>query len=101
MGFSRRGVTALAAGLLAGVLPQGSLAKDTVKIAWIGPLTGALSAHGIGGRNSAELAVKLQNADPAARDHSELVALDDECKPHIGVQVATRAGSDPSVIAPV
>jgi branched-chain amino acid transport system substrate-binding protein len=98
-------VAALTGGALAvlalTVLPQGSLAKDTVKIAWIGPLTGALSAHGIGGRNSAELAVKLKNADPAARYNYELVALDDECKPNVGVQVATRAGSDRSIIAAV
>src|SRR5205807_3431895 len=97
------GVAALSGAALAilalTVLPQGSLAKDTVKIAWIGPLTGALSAHGIGGRNSAELAVKLKNADPAARYNYELVALDDECKPNIGVQGATRAGPDRSIIA--
>src|SRR3984893_13659539 len=102
---TRPGVAALTGGALAvlalTVLPQGSLAKDTVKIAWIGPLTGALSAHGIGGRNSAELAVKLKNADPAARYNYELVALDDECKPNVGVQVATRAGSDRSIIAAV
>ncbi len=103
MGFSRGGVSVLAAGLLAGaaILPQVSLAKDTVKIAWIGPLTGALSQHGIGGRNSAELAVKLKNGDPATKYNYELVALDDECKPNVGVQVATRAGSDRSIIAAI
>ena len=36
-------------------------AKDTVKIAYIGPLTGGVSANGIGGRNSADLAVRLKN----------------------------------------
>jgi branched-chain amino acid transport system substrate-binding protein len=103
MGISRRGVTAFAAGLVAGVIiqPQVSLAKDSVKIAWIGPLTGALSQHGIGGRNSAELAVKLKNANPATKYNYELVALDDECKPNVGVQVATRAGSDRSIIAAI
>ena len=39
-------------------------AKDTVKIAYIGPLTGGVSANGIGGRNSADLAVRLRNQDP-------------------------------------
>ena len=38
-------------------------AKETVKIAYIGPLTGGVSANGIGGRNSADLAVRLKNQD--------------------------------------
>ncbi|MFX4721642.1 hypothetical protein ABTB22_19665, partial [Acinetobacter baumannii] len=51
--------------LLAVANVDDAFAKDKVKIAFVGPLTGALSQHGIGGRNSAELAVKLKNADPA------------------------------------
>ncbi|MBT3260073.1 MAG: branched-chain amino acid ABC transporter substrate-binding protein, partial [Deltaproteobacteria bacterium] len=39
------------------------MAKDTVEVAFIGPLTGGVSAIGVGGRNSADLAVKLRNAD--------------------------------------
>ncbi|MBC7715414.1 MAG: branched-chain amino acid ABC transporter substrate-binding protein, partial [Pseudorhodobacter sp.] len=42
-------------------------AKDTVKIAFIGPLTGGVAANGIGGRNSADLAVKLHNEDPKSK----------------------------------
>lgn len=79
----------------------GTHAKDVVKIAFIGPLTGGVSANGLGGRNSAELAVKLRNADPKARYQYELVALDDECKPNVGVQVATKAASDNAIIAGV
>ncbi|MGO9829660.1 MAG: branched-chain amino acid ABC transporter substrate-binding protein [Myxococcaceae bacterium] len=74
-------------------------AKETVKLAFIGPLTGGNSAVGLGGRNSAELAVKLRNADPAAKYQYELVVLDDECKPDTGVQVATKAGADRTIIA--
>ena len=66
-------------------------AKDTVKLAFIGSLTGGNSAVGLGGRNSADLAVKLRNADPKAKYAYELVVLDDECKPDAGVQVATKA----------
>jgi len=76
-------------------------AKDTVKIAFIGPLTGGNSAVGIGGRNSADLAVRLRNGDPKLRYRYELVILDDECKPDTGVQVATKAGADRSIIAGV
>jgi len=76
-------------------------AKDKVKIAFVGPLTGALSPHGIGGRNSAELAVKQMNDDPKTKYDYELVVLDDECKPNVGVQVITKIASDRSIVAAI
>ncbi|MCH4564331.1 branched-chain amino acid ABC transporter substrate-binding protein [Halomonas sp. EGI 63088] len=76
-------------------------AKDTVEVAFIGPLSGGVAANGLGGRNSAELAVALRNQDPDAKYHYELLVLDDECKPNIGVQVATKAAADRDVIAAV
>jgi branched-chain amino acid transport system substrate-binding protein len=76
-------------------------AKDTVRIAFVGPLTGGNSAIGLGGRNSADLAVKLRNQDGKAKYQYELVVLDDECKPDTGVQVATKAGSDRTIVAGV
>lgn len=87
---------ALALGLAAGsALAQ----KKEVKVVFIGPLTGGVSVNGLGGRNSADLAVRLRNADPKAKYKYEMVVLDDECKPNIGVQVATKAASDRSIIA--
>jgi branched-chain amino acid transport system substrate-binding protein len=74
-------------------------AKDVAKIVFIGPLTGGVSANGIGGRNSADLAVRLRNADPNSKYEYQLVVLDDECKPNIGVEVATKAAADSSIIA--
>lgn len=76
-------------------------AKDKVKLAFIGPLTGGVSANGLGGRNSADLAIKIRNKDPKAKYEYELVVLDDECKPNIGVQVATKAATDRSIVAGV
>jgi branched-chain amino acid transport system substrate-binding protein len=76
-------------------------AKETVKIAFIGSLTGGNSANGIGGRNSTDLAVKLRNTNSKARYQYELVVLDDECKPDTGVQVATKAAADKSIVAGV
>src|SRR3984893_19092102 len=76
-------------------------AKDKVKVGFIGPLTGGVSVNGIGGRNSADLAVKLRNADAKAKYEYEFVVLDDECKPNVAVQVATKAGADRSIIAAV
>ena len=84
----------------AGVLESpDAAAKDVAKIVFIGPLTGGVSANGIGGRNSADLAVRLRNANPKSKYEYRLVALDDECKPNIGVEVATKAAADNSIIA--
>jgi branched-chain amino acid transport system substrate-binding protein len=91
----------LAAALAASLFSSPAVAKDKVKVAFIGPLTGGTAANGIGGRNSAELAVKLRNADSKAKYEYELVVLDDECKPNVAVQVATKAGADRSVVASV
>ncbi len=76
-------------------------AKDVVKIAFVGPLTGGVSAIGLGGRNSADLAVRLRNADPKSKYTYELVIQDDECRPNIGVQVATKVAADKNIVAGV
>ncbi|MDY0242652.1 MAG: branched-chain amino acid ABC transporter substrate-binding protein [Rhodospirillaceae bacterium] len=99
--ISRRclGVFAAAAFAVTAVTPV--LAKDTVKIAFVGPLTGGTSSLGLGGRNSAELAVKLRNADGKSKYQYELVAQDDECKPNVGVQVVTKIAADRGVVGSV
>ncbi len=89
------------ASLAALLVASAAQAKDTVKIAFIGPLTGGVAANGLGGRNSADLAVKLRNEDPKAKYKYELVVLDDECKPNVGVQVATKVAADNSIVAGV
>src|ERR1700682_3547959 len=94
-----RTATILAAALLAASVAVPAVAKDKVKVAFIGPLTGGVSANGIGGRNSAELAVKLRNADPKAKYEYEFVVLDDECKPNVAVQAATKMSADKDIIA--
>src|SRR5438067_8438779 len=74
-------------------------AKDKVKVGFIGPLTGGVSVNGLGGRNSADLAVRLRNGDIKAKYEYELVVLDDECKPNVAVQQATKMAADKEVIA--
>lgn len=76
-------------------------AKQDVEIAFIGPLTGGVSAVGLGGRNSAELAVALRNKDADTKYHYKLLTLDDACKPNVGVQVATKVAADRKVIGAV
>jgi len=78
-----------------------ALAKDTVKVGFIGPLSGGVSNMGLGGRNSAALAVALRNQDPNAKYEYELEALDDECKPNVGVQVATKMATNRKVVGAV
>jgi branched-chain amino acid transport system substrate-binding protein len=95
-----RAVYAALCAMLA-VAPGTARAKETVRIAFVGPLTGGNSAIGLGGRNSADLAVKLRNQDAKAKYTYDLVVLDDECKPDAGVQVATKGGSDRSIVAGV
>jgi branched-chain amino acid transport system substrate-binding protein len=89
----------LAAVLIASAWTATAEAKDKVKVGFIGPLTGGVSVNGIGGRNSADLSVRLRNSDGKAKYEYELVVLDDECKPNVAVQVATRMAADKEIIA--
>ena len=93
--------TALLASAALTLLSAPALAKDVVKIAFIAPLTGGVSNMGLGGRNSADLAVRLRNEDPKSKYTYQLVTQDDECKPNVGVQVATKVAADKSIVAGV
>src|ERR1041384_5590763 len=90
---------ALIAALALGVVAGGADAKNKVKVGFIGPLTGGVSVNGLGGRNSADLAVKLRNADAKAKYTYEMVVFDDECKPNVAVQVATKMAADKDIVA--
>jgi len=97
--FKRASSLAVVALLSLGLGP--ALAKEKVKIAYIANLSGGGSHIGLGGRNSAELAVRQKNADPKAKYEYELASFDDECKPSVGIQVATRVAGDNSFSAAV
>src|SRR6202163_547385 len=99
MTMKMKAITPVAAALLLAASLAAAEAKDKVKVGFIGPLTGGVSVNGIGGRNSADLAVKLRNADSKAKYEYEMVVLDDECKPNVVVQVATKMAADKDVIA--
>ena len=99
--INKTSLSAIALAAMLAALPLPVVAKDKVKVGFIGPLTGGTAANGLGGRNSADLAVKLRNADPKAKYEYELVVLDDECKPNIAVQAATKLGADRSIVASV
>src|SRR5512145_153067 len=99
---SRRQLLAGGAVLALGLPPvRGWAQKQTVKLAFIGPLTGGTASNGLGGRNSFQLALRERNADPKAKYRYEAEILDDECKPTVAVQAALKASSDPAIIAGV
>ena len=79
--------------------PAPPVQKETVKIAFIGPLTGANAAHGAGGRNSFELAVKQANESGKYSYNFEVVALDDASTPATGASAAQKAVADPAIVA--
>jgi branched-chain amino acid transport system substrate-binding protein len=97
--FTRRLACVAACAIVAGTVVGPAQAKEKVKVGFIGPLTGGVSVNGLGGRNSADLAVKLHNANPNAKYEYELVVLDDECKPNVAVQAATKMAADKEIIA--
>lgn len=102
-GISKKysGIALVAAFAMGMAISGDAAAKDKVKVGFIGPLTGGVSVNGIGGRNSADLAVRLRNKDAKAKYEYELVVQDDECKPNIGVQAATKVAADRKVIGAV
>ncbi|MCW5952890.1 MAG: branched-chain amino acid ABC transporter substrate-binding protein [Propionibacteriaceae bacterium] len=73
-----------------------------VKIGFIGPISGGLSALGLGMKNSAQLAVDLANKNNAIPGWTlELVAMDDEAKPDVGANAATSLAADEAVVGVV
>jgi branched-chain amino acid transport system substrate-binding protein len=74
----------------------------TAKIGVIAPLSGDLSALGLGIQHSVELAVKQANESNAIPGWKlEVAAKDDEAKPDVGKNAATALSSDADVIGVV
>ena len=77
-------------------------ATKTAKIGVIAPLSGDLSALGLGIQHSVELAVKQANDSNAIPGWKlEVVPKDDEAKPDTGKNAATALAGDPDVIGVV
>src|SRR5262245_6743709 len=76
--------------------------NKTAKIGVIAPLSGDLSALGLGIQHSVELAVKQANDSNAVPGWKlEVSAKDDEAKPDVGKNAATSLASDKDVIGVV
>jgi len=77
----------------------GTKKSETVKIGFIGPLTGGNAATGIGLKNSAELAVKEANASGKYKHKFELVVADDGGNPSTAVSAANKLIADKNIVA--
>jgi branched-chain amino acid transport system substrate-binding protein len=85
--------------------PQGTTGegqKKTAKIGVIAPLSGDLSALGLGIQNSVDLAVKQANESNAIPGWTlEVDAQDDQATPDVGKNAATKLAGDDAVVGVV
>nr|WP_217997037.1 branched-chain amino acid ABC transporter substrate-binding protein [Kineosphaera limosa] len=95
---SRGGDTSAGSGSTAG----GDSAAKVAKIGVIAPLSGDLSALGLGIRNAVDLAVKQANESGAIPGWTlQMDAKDDEAKPETGKNAATALAGDAEVVGVV
>ena len=81
---------------------SGSSSDKVAKIGVIAPLSGDLSALGLGIQHSVELAVKEANEKKAIPGWTlEVEAVDDEAKPDAGKNAATKLAGDDAVVGVV
>ncbi len=72
--------------------------KGTLVVGVVAPLSGSLSALGLGIKNSASLAVDQANEACKVKGYKlALQAEDDQANPQVGAQAATKLSSDASV----
>ena len=77
----------------------GAAWAKTIKIAFIGPLTGPNAAQGNGAKNCFDLAIKQANESGKFPYEIDMMALDDASDPAVAVSAALKAVSDPNVVA--
>ncbi len=76
--------------------------QKIVKIGMIAPLSGALSALGLGMKNSADLAIKQANAAGTVKGWTiQFDPQDDQEDPNTGGAAAAKLASDPAVLGVV
>ncbi|MFL6080636.1 MAG: branched-chain amino acid ABC transporter substrate-binding protein [Ornithinibacter sp.] len=81
---------------------SGSSGNKVAKIGVIAPLSGDLAALGLGIKNSVDLAIKQANENKTVPGWTlELAAEDDEAKPDVGKNAATKLASDKDVVGVV
>jgi branched-chain amino acid transport system substrate-binding protein len=77
----------------------GDANSQTVRIGFIGPLTGPQADFGLGARNAVELAIRQANQHAAVDGwRIELAAEDDKADPETGRNAAQELAADPAVV---
>ena len=85
----------VAAALVATVISAPALAADTIKIGVAGPHTGDLAPYGLPSKDAAEMVVAEINAKGGINGKKvELMVADEQCKPEISTNVATKLVSE-------
>ena len=90
--------TAILAGGATIALAQAAGAQETVKIGFIGPLSGGNAQQGLSARNGFQLAIDQANA-AGLPFKLESVVLDDAANPQTGVSAALKLTNDSRVLA--
>lgn len=88
----------VAAALACASMGGAAQAQETVKIGFIGPLSGGNAQQGIAARNGFQLAVDRANV-AGLPFKIEPVILDDAANPQTGVSAALKLTNDPKVVA--
>ena len=74
--------------------------KGSLVIGLIAPLSGGVSAYGLGIKNSADLAIRQANQKCAVPGYRlVLQPEDDQSTPQVAAQAATELASDPNIAA--
>ncbi len=81
--------------LLSMIVPAAGFAADTIKIGVAGPHSGDLAAYGIPTKEAAEMvAAQVNAAGGVLGKQVEVLPMDDQCKPEIATNVATKLVSE-------
>ena len=90
-----KGIKFLVAGMAVALLSSPALAADTIKLGVPGAHSGDLASYGLPSLNAAKLVVEEYNAKGGLLGKQiELIAQDDQCKPEMGTNAATKLVSD-------
>jgi branched-chain amino acid transport system substrate-binding protein len=85
--------------MAAGIVTAGTVqAQETIKIGFLGPLSGGNAQQGLTARNGFQLAIDQANARDLPFE-IEPVILDDGANPQTGVSAALKLTNDPDVVA--
>lgn len=93
-----RAANTLAATALAVVLGGGVVSAETIKLGFIGPVSGGNAQQGLGAQNGFLLAIQQANEGDYPYE-VEGVVLDDASDPSVGVSAALKLVNDPQVVA--